>query len=147
MNIWKRYGWHSGRPWWKGDGVTNSLTRTDGAFISSHNRSFPLVLLSLQEVREQAEEYDRENPLPCPPVAVGQVWYFPKADKECLVVHRLKGAYLMTDGDLTVLDTMDNEEHQTASTDEYSSVPPYDGEPGWLVYGPGAPWAPMRDEP
>jgi hypothetical protein len=71
------------------------------------------------------------------------VWHFPTRDIDVKVIFRRGDAYLVTGPDTYIKDRLTDEDCGTNTTDEYTSSPPEDnGEVGWLVSGPGAPWRP-----
>ena len=142
MTIWDRYGWkkrHPDRPWWVCEptdfGV--DLVRRDGLRVYARDG---IIRFTGEEMTAGAAHLDAQSPLACPDVCAGQVWHFPKADTELLVVRRDGDSYWMADTET---------DDAGIQLDEWSSseVPPTgaNGEKAWLVWGPGAPWAPPED--
>lgn len=153
-NIWDRYGWkgrHPFRPWWLIEEVPRSpgvdgggcdLVRQDTKQLRVSRFHTPLrpEPRTPEQMTAKAEAIDKKYPIPCPAVAVGQVWHFPHNDTDLLVVRRDGESYWMADTET---------ENYGIQLDEWSSseMPPEsEFEKGWLVYGPGAPWAPMGGE-
>ena len=153
MTIWDRYGWtncHPDYPWWACEptDLGANLVRSDGMRVNvveyDYGASVRYRRRTGGEMTDEVERIDRERPLTCPQVCAGQIWHFPKHDIDLLVVRRQGNRYWM------LTDDEDENGHRGDGYefDEWDADVPVlmeneeSRERGWLVYGPGAPWAP-----
>jgi len=140
-SVWERYlhrgaGRVADRPWWwvLEDADTGTLCeRQDGLRVI-------VDLTTLDEL----DAADRGRPLPCPPIAAGQVWHFPRYDIDAVVLRREGNSFWLLDYELDDHGSTGELVPSEWTTDQ---LPPTDdGGAGWLVWGPGAPWAPAMEK-